>query len=73
MYSCEICTDYIDSSKTEEILQKCAKIISDALRRKAPSGMAVPSGANKNNINVSISQNGGDVNETFSTPVCSIK
>ena len=48
-YTCEICTDYIDPSKTEEILQRVTKIISDALyenaQKKAPLGTDIPSGA----------------------------
>ena len=47
MYSCEICTDYIKPEKTEEILKKVSMIVSESLK-KAPSGMAVPSGAKKN-------------------------
>lgn len=34
-YTCEICTDYIDPSKREEILQRCAKIIAKALKENA--------------------------------------
>ena len=40
----EIHTDYVDPTKTEEILQRVTKIISEAIKN-APSGMAVPSGA----------------------------
>ena len=47
-YTCEICTDKINPAKTEEILQRVTKIITEALMKNAPSGMAVPSGANKN-------------------------
>ena len=32
MYTCEICTDYIDPTKKDEILQRCAKIIAKALK-----------------------------------------
>lgn len=32
-YTCEICTDYIDPSKTEEILKKIAKIVTEAIKR----------------------------------------
>ena len=46
MYTCEICTDYIVPEKKEEILQRVTKIIAEA-KKNAPSGMAVPSGANK--------------------------
>lgn len=31
-YTCTICTDYIDESKTEEILKNCERIITEALR-----------------------------------------
>lgn len=44
-YTCTIHTDYVDPTKTEEILQRCAKIISDALKENAPSGTGIPSGA----------------------------
>ena len=44
MYTCEICTDYIQPEKTEEILHRVTKIITEA-KKNAPSGMAVPSGA----------------------------
>lgn len=48
MYKCTIHTEYVDPTKTEEILQRCAKIISEAVKRNnAPSGTAIPSGANK--------------------------
>lgn len=47
-YTCEICTDYIRPEKTEEILQKVTKIISEAVKRNAPSGTAIPSGAKQN-------------------------
>ena len=43
---CEICTDYIRPEMTEEILQSVTKIISEAIKN-APSGTAIPSGANK--------------------------
>lgn len=47
-YTCTIHTDYVDPTKTEEILQRVTKIISEALKNKnAPSGMPVPSGADK--------------------------
>lgn len=46
MYTCEICTDYIRPEKTDEILQRVTKIISEAMKN-APSGMPVPSGAEK--------------------------
>ena len=45
-YTCSICTDYVDPTKTEEILKNVAKIITQALKN-APSGMAVPSGADQ--------------------------
>lgn len=45
-YTCEICTDYIRPEKKEEILQKVTKIISEAMKN-APSGTAIPSGADK--------------------------
>lgn len=32
-YTCEICTDYIDPSKTEEILKNVTRIITNALQR----------------------------------------
>lgn len=48
MARCTIHTDYIQPDKTEEILQRCAKIISEALKN-APSGTAIPSGAEQNN------------------------
>ena len=67
-YTCEICTDYIRPEKTEEILQRVTKIISEAVKRNAPSGTAIPSGANKNWFNVIISQESGDVNELNATP-----
>lgn len=44
MYTCEICTDYIRPEKTEEILQRITKIISE-VKKNAPSGTAIPSGA----------------------------
>ncbi len=31
-YTCTICTDYVDESKTEEILKNCKRIITEALR-----------------------------------------
>ena len=34
-YTCEICTDYIDPTKREEILERVSKIISKALQRHA--------------------------------------
>ena len=34
-YTCTIHTDYIDPTKREEILERCAKIISNALRENA--------------------------------------
>lgn len=34
-YTCEICTDYIDPTKKDEILQRCAKIIRESLIRQA--------------------------------------
>ena len=46
MYTCEICTDYIIPEKKEEILQRVTKIIAEA-KKNAPSGTAIPSGANK--------------------------
>lgn len=46
-YKCTIHTDYVDPTKTEEILQRVTKIISEAVKRNAPSGTAIPSGANK--------------------------
>ena len=46
MYTCEICTDYIRPEKTEEILQRVTKIIAE-VKKNAPSGTAIPSGANK--------------------------
>ena len=39
-------TDCIDPTKTEEILQRITKIIERALKENAPSGTAIPSGAN---------------------------
>lgn len=45
-YTCEICTDYIDPTKKEEILQRCAKIIAEA-KKNASERMAVQSDANK--------------------------
>ncbi len=33
-YTCEICTDYIDPSKTEEILKNVTEIVTEAIRRK---------------------------------------
>lgn len=50
-YTCEIHTDFIDPTKTEEILQNVAKIISEAMKN-APSGTAIPSGAENKNIQV---------------------
>lgn len=47
-YTCTIHTDFIDTAKTEEILQRVTKIISEAIKN-APSGTAIPSGANKIN------------------------
>ena len=47
-YTCTIHTDYIDPTKTEEILQRVTKIISEALKEKAPSGTGIPSGAKQN-------------------------
>ena len=44
-YTCEICTDKIDPTKTEEILQRVTKIITEALKRNASSGTAIPSDA----------------------------
>jgi hypothetical protein len=32
-YTCEICTDYIDPSKTEEILKNVTRIITAAVKR----------------------------------------
>ena len=49
MYTCEICTDYIRPEKTDEILKRVAKIISEAAIKNAPSGIPVPSGAEQNN------------------------
>lgn len=46
MYTCEICTDYIDPTKTEEILQRVTKIIAEA-KKNAPSGTGIPLGADK--------------------------
>ena len=43
-YTCTIHTDFIEPTKIEEILQRCTKIISEALKN-APSGTAIPSGA----------------------------
>lgn len=43
-YACEICTDYIRPEKTEEILQRVAKILAEA-KKNAPSGTGIPSGA----------------------------
>ena len=51
-YTCEICTDKIDPTKTEEILQRITKIITEALMKNAPSGTAIPSGAKQNLPNV---------------------
>lgn len=34
-YTCEICTDYIDPTKKDEILQRCAKIIAKSLKENA--------------------------------------
>lgn len=48
-YTCEICMDYIDPTKTEEILARVTKILSDAVKRNAPSGTAIPSGAKQIN------------------------
>lgn len=47
MYTCEICTDYIQPEKKEEILKRVAMIIAEA-KRNAPSGTGIPSGADKN-------------------------
>ena len=44
----EIHTDYVDPTKTEEILQRVSKIISEAVKRNAPSGTGIPSGAKQN-------------------------
>lgn len=33
-YTCEFCTDHIDPTKTEEILQRVTKIISESLQRR---------------------------------------
>ena len=33
-YTCEICTDYIDPTRTEEILKNIAKIVTEAIIRK---------------------------------------
>ena len=48
-YTCTIHTDYVDPTKTEEILQRVTQIISNALfeneKRNAPSGTGIPSGA----------------------------
>ena len=44
-YTCTIHTDCIDSTKTEEILQRIAKQMVEVLKN-APSGTAIPSGAN---------------------------
>ena len=44
----EIHTDYVDPTKTEEILQRVSKIISEAVKRNAPSGTVIPSGAKQN-------------------------
>ena len=46
-YTCTICTDYVDPTKTEEILKNVARIITQALKN-APSGTAIPSGADEN-------------------------
>ena len=46
-YTCEICTDCIDESKKEEILQRVSKIIAEAMKN-APSGTGIPSGAETN-------------------------
>ena len=46
MYKCTIHTDYVDPTKTEEILQRVTKIIAEA-KKNAPSGTGIPSGANK--------------------------
>ena len=46
-YTCTIRTDYIDPTKTEEILKNVARIIAQALKN-APSGTAIPSGADEN-------------------------
>ena len=32
-YTCEICTDYIDPSKRDEILKNVTKIITESYRR----------------------------------------
>lgn len=37
-YTCTIHTDYIDASKTEEILRNCTKIITEALVTKKEDG-----------------------------------
>ena len=58
-YTCEFCTDYIDPTKKEEILQRCTKIIVEVLKENASSGMAVPSDANKKYRNVIVSHKGG--------------
>ena len=34
-YTCEICTDYIDPSKTEEILKNVTRIVSQAYMNRA--------------------------------------
>ena len=34
-YTCEICTDYIDPSKTEQILQNVARIVTEAYMQNA--------------------------------------
>lgn len=44
MYTCEICTDYIDPTKKDEILERVTRIISEAIKN-APSGTGIPSGA----------------------------
>ena len=33
-YTCTICTDYIDTSKTEEILRNVTRIVTEALLTK---------------------------------------
>lgn len=48
-YTCTIHTDYVDPSKTEEILQRIAKQMVEVLKN-APSGTGIPSGAMKNKI-----------------------
>ena len=44
MYTCEICTDCIKPEKTEEILQRVTKIITEA-KKNAPLRTGILSGA----------------------------